>query len=61
MSIRNELGITPINNEESSWNCQTWVNDALQRLRDAGLLSQERFEAAVHQMAEVVLEAPDED
>jgi hypothetical protein len=61
MYIRNELRNTPINNEESSWNCHTWVGDALERLRDAELLSQEWFIAVVGQMVGVVFEAPDED
>jgi hypothetical protein len=61
LRIRNELANTPINNSERAWNCQTWVGDALGRLRNVGLLPEERVTRAADEMADVIMEAPNDE
>lgn len=61
MSIRDTLRGTPVNNDERSWNCQTWIGDGLKRLQDAKLLRETHIINAADQMVDVLLEAPDDD
>ncbi|KAL9131432.1 MAG: hypothetical protein Q9217_000646 [Psora testacea] len=33
-AIESTIQLTPVNNLDRSWNCQTWVGDALKKLSD---------------------------
>ncbi|KAG4426857.1 hypothetical protein IFR04_000288 [Cadophora malorum] len=59
LTVREILYNVPVNNEERSWNCQSWIGDGLRAL--SGLISAEIATNAADQMATVLLEAPDED
>lgn len=58
-SIREVVSETPVKNERenSDWNCQNWVGDALTRMVQNGFLSFSQRESAVNQMVDVLLEA----
>jgi hypothetical protein len=51
---------TPIDNTISSFNCQTWVGDALERLATAGYLTQKDCNDGVYRMIDVTMEAREE-
>ncbi|KAG7285508.1 hypothetical protein NEMBOFW57_010137 [Staphylotrichum longicolle] len=48
----------PINKSSKEWNCQNWVEGALQRLQHAGWLTKEEAESAFDSVLTVVLQAP---
>lgn len=52
---------TPINNSTHSWNCQTWVGDALERIVGGLWISSQTKSNAIGSMAEVIVEAEDEE
>ena len=58
--LRNAIWTTAVNNAEYDWNCQSWVGDALNSCVAGGLLSGSEVDAAIDQMAVILLEAPDE-
>ncbi|KXT00466.1 hypothetical protein AC578_1941 [Pseudocercospora eumusae] len=55
------LQSTPIKNRDREFNCQTWVENALKRLKDAGFLSEEAYSKGVDGMVEAIAEAEAED
>lgn len=50
----------PVNNMESGWNCQNWVGDALRFLVNAGVISASERSDALDKMADIILEAADD-
>lgn len=51
---------TPIRNKDPELGCQKWVGNALQILVEAGCIEREKYERGIEGMAEVILEAKDE-
>jgi hypothetical protein len=47
---------TPIDNRIESYNCQTWVGDALERLVTTGYLAQKDCDDGVYRMIDVTME-----
>lgn len=56
-----KIAATPINNRSHSWNCQTWVGDALARLVGEDWLSRQSKSNAISSMADAIVEAKDEE
>ncbi|KAK8155101.1 hypothetical protein IWX90DRAFT_54268 [Phyllosticta citrichinensis] len=54
------LSETPVDNSDPEFNCQVWVQGALQRLKDKGYLSEEQYEKGFDGMIKFVSEATDE-
>lgn len=61
LTISSILHLTPIQNSERAWNCQSFIGDGLKRLQDAKLLPPANMLSAADQMVDVLMEAPDED
>ena len=53
------LQSVPINNRDREFNCQTWIEDALKRFKNAGYLSTESYNKGVNHMVDVIAEAVD--
>lgn len=63
-ALRLIISDTPIRlgaSEESDWNSQNWVGEALDRLVVAGYLDAEAKDKALDKMVDAVLEAGDEE
>lgn len=50
---------TPIRNLSYEFDCQKWVGDALEKLRDAGYLTSQQCADGIDGMVELTLEAKD--
>ncbi|KAI0436884.1 hypothetical protein F4803DRAFT_540656 [Xylaria telfairii] len=57
--LRDAIWSTAVNNDETDWNCQNWVGDALYSCTQAGLVSSDETEAAIDGMADLILQARD--
>ncbi|KAK3939230.1 hypothetical protein QBC46DRAFT_342815 [Diplogelasinospora grovesii] len=57
-SLRDSIYNAPINNSDSEWCCQNWLEGALTRLIAAGYLSEAEKEAALNAAFDVLLQAP---
>ena len=53
------LQSVPINNRDREFNCQTWIEDALKRFKNAGHLSTESYNKGVDGMVDAIAEAED--
>lgn len=53
------LRAIPIRNHDREFNCQTWVEAALKRLAESGLLAQQAYESGLDGMVEAIAEAED--
>ncbi|KAF1831240.1 hypothetical protein BDW02DRAFT_484543, partial [Decorospora gaudefroyi] len=51
--------LTPVDNSSRDFNCQTWVENVLQRLAQAGYITQENCDQGVDKMVEATMEAED--
>ncbi|KAK7606534.1 hypothetical protein BKA81DRAFT_177433 [Phyllosticta paracitricarpa] len=51
---------TPINNSDPEFNCQVWVENALQRLKGANQLSEDEYTKGVDGMIDATMEAEHE-
>lgn len=63
-ALRLIISDTPIpveSEQESDWNSQNWVGDALERLVVAGYLDPKARDRALDEMVDAVLEASDEE
>ncbi len=60
VAIESEIKSTPIDNSDPSWNCQSWIGDALKKLSDSGWITSDARSNAIDAMAEVLVDAPDE-
>ncbi|KAL2185624.1 hypothetical protein L209DRAFT_773869 [Thermothelomyces heterothallicus CBS 203.75] len=58
--LRDSIYNARIDNEDPEWNCQSWLEGALHRLRAARFLTNEEAEAAISAALDIVLEAPRE-
>lgn len=52
---------TPVKNSDPSWNCQNWVGDALDRLVQGNWITSRTSSDAIGLMADVIIEARDEE
>ena len=59
--LRSALRAIPINNSDPEFNCQTWIETVLKRLKDRNLLSNESYENGVDGMVDAIAEAEDEE
>lgn len=48
--------VTPVNNRERGWNCQSWIGDVLQRAVEGGVLRKHDVDGAVEALADCLLE-----
>jgi len=53
------LQMTPICNDDREFNCQSWIEEALRRLRNAGEISTQQYEDGFDHMMDAVAEARD--
>jgi hypothetical protein len=64
-STRNQiiqiLRRVPIENEDREFNCQTWVEGALKKLRELGMLTGALYAQGLDEMVDVIAEATDEE
>ncbi|OOQ81834.1 hypothetical protein PEBR_43357 [Penicillium brasilianum] len=60
-SLRTTISGTPVADQESDWNSQNWVGDALGRLVTAGYLDAADKDRGLDDMVDVILEARDEE
>jgi hypothetical protein len=64
-STRNQiiqiLRRVPIENEDREFNCQTWVEGALKKLREMGMLTDALYAQGLDEMVDVIAEATDEE
>jgi hypothetical protein len=51
----------PIENEDREFNCQTWVEGALKKFRDLGMLTSALYARGLDEMVDVIAEATDEE
>jgi hypothetical protein len=49
----------PIRNDDRELDCQQWVEDALGRFRDGGMLSSEAYDRGLDGMSDAISEATD--
>ncbi|KAK2606303.1 hypothetical protein QQS21_003351 [Conoideocrella luteorostrata] len=56
-----KMDSVPVLNEDREFNCQQWVELALNTLRHAGYLKKEQYNDALDEMLEAIMEAEDED
>ncbi|KAH8158363.1 hypothetical protein CIB48_g9880 [Xylaria polymorpha] len=57
--LRDAIWSTAVNIDETDWNSQNWVGDALYSCTQAGLVSSDETEAAIDGMADLILQARD--
>jgi hypothetical protein len=50
----------PVKNHDMEFNCQQWVEGALEKLKDGGHLSQVEYKKGVDGMVDALMEATDE-
>ncbi|ORY62995.1 uncharacterized protein BCR38DRAFT_485769 [Pseudomassariella vexata] len=58
MNIRDVIMSVPMRNDEPDWNCQNWVGDVIDGLRDAGLITSDEAHASVDAMVNIIFRAP---
>jgi hypothetical protein len=51
---------TPVNNTVDDWNCQNWVGDAMERMLNAGWITNRIYHNGLDTMADIVTDAKDE-
>lgn len=51
----------PIENEDREFNCQTWVEGALKKFRELGMLTGALYAQGLDEMVDVIAEATDEE
>ena len=56
-----KITATRVDNGTHSWNCQTWVGDALQRVVQEKWITAQGKSNAIDAMADVIVEAEDEE
>jgi len=59
--LTTKIAATPINNTTRSWNCHTWIGDALGRVVAENWISSQTKSSAISSMAGVIVEAADEE
>jgi hypothetical protein len=55
------LRTVPIVNEDREFNCQTWVEGALKKFRELGMLTGALYAQGLNKMVDVIAEAQDEE
>lgn len=55
------LRTVSIENQDREFNCQSWVEAALKKLRDSGMLTSALYAHGVDEMVDVIAEATDEE
>jgi hypothetical protein len=51
----------PVDNVDREFNCQTWVEGALKKFRDLGMLTSALYAQGLDEMVDVIAEATDEE
>lgn len=60
VQINQILRRVPIENEDREFNCQTWVEGALKKFREMGMLTGALYAQGLDEMVDVIAEATDE-